>query len=316
MAELGEANIGGRMVPAWLLNLTAEELDGLKWHSNPNLLDNWYFGNPVNQRGQTEYTVTGYTIDRWKLPAVHKLTVQDSGIKITCNSSAGANFGFQQLVENLEVGNQYTLSVLITENTTTKGVSLRHGNSGPNTITGTGVYAFTFVAASADLTYGVGMQFNSRADDNNNYFVIKAIKLELGSQQTLAHQEADGNWVLNEIPDYGEQLRRCQRYAIDLNPNRQNVPIIGTVNTDGTTMWLSIPIPTSLRTTPVISNSRGTVIVSNNSGSSEIAFGNDVRVSSGMITVAMTGSTKRDGFAYMLDSGGAGIPTALLSADL
>lgn len=41
---------------------------------------------------------------------------------------------------------------------------------------------------------------------------IIAVKLELGGQQTLAHQDADGNWVLNEIPDYGEQLRRCQRY--------------------------------------------------------------------------------------------------------
>ena len=32
----------------------------------PNLLDNWYFANPVNQRGQTSYTGTGYTVDRWE----------------------------------------------------------------------------------------------------------------------------------------------------------------------------------------------------------------------------------------------------------
>ena len=36
-----------------------------------------------------------------------------------------------------------------------------------------------------------------------------AAKLELGSQQTLAHQDEDGNWVLNEIPNYNEQLLRC-----------------------------------------------------------------------------------------------------------
>ena len=41
---------------------------------------------------------------------------------------------------------------------------------------------------------------------------IKAVKLELGTQQTLAHQDTNGVWVLNEIPDYGEQLARCQRY--------------------------------------------------------------------------------------------------------
>ncbi len=253
MAELGEANIGGRMVPAWLLNLTAEELDSLKWHSNPNLLDNWYFGNPVNQRGQTEYTALGYTIDRWKLPAVHKLTVQDSGIKITCNSSAGANFCFQQLVENLEVGNQYTLSALITENTTTKGVSLRHGNSGPNTITGTGVYAFTFIAASADLTYGVGMQFNSRVDDNDNYFALKAIKLELGSQQTLAHQE-NGVWVLNEIPDYGEQLRRCQRYFVNFNPYKMSwfamPPAVASTDYQA---YSAVTLPVAMRAQPGVS---------------------------------------------------------------
>ena len=31
---------------------------------NPNLLDNWYFGRPVNQRGQTEYSGDKYTVDR------------------------------------------------------------------------------------------------------------------------------------------------------------------------------------------------------------------------------------------------------------
>lgn len=38
-----------------------------------------------------------------------------------------------------------------------------------------------------------------------------AAKLELGDTQTLAHKE-NGVWVLNEIPDFGEQLRRCEFY--------------------------------------------------------------------------------------------------------
>lgn len=40
---------------------------------------------------------------------------------------------------------------------------------------------------------------------------ILAAKLELGDTQTLAHKENDV-WVLNEIPDFGEQLRRCEFY--------------------------------------------------------------------------------------------------------
>ena len=44
---------------------------------------------------------------------------------------------------------------------------------------------------------------------------IQAVKLELGSEQTLAHNEGTEEnpvWVLNEVPDYGEELRKCQRY--------------------------------------------------------------------------------------------------------
>jgi hypothetical protein len=45
-------------------------------------------------------------------------------------------------------------------------------------------------------------------------FKVLGAKLERGTQQTLARQDASGNWVLNEIPDYGEELRKCQRYAL------------------------------------------------------------------------------------------------------
>ena len=38
--------------------------------------------------------------------------------------------------------------------------------------------------------------------------VFIAAKVEIGKTQTLAHQE-NGAWVLNEIPNYWEQLYRC-----------------------------------------------------------------------------------------------------------
>lgn len=42
---------------------------------------------------------------------------------------------------------------------------------------------------------------------------IIAAKLELGPNQTIAHQDADGNWVLNGPPqDFGLELEKCQRY--------------------------------------------------------------------------------------------------------
>ena len=79
---------------------------------------------------------------------------------------------------------------------------------------------------------------------------LVAIKLELGDQQTLAHQDADGNWVLNEIPDYGEQLARCQRYfqtfateslrptnALDFRPVMRATPALSTITVGGKTLY-------------------------------------------------------------------------------
>lgn len=42
---------------------------------------------------------------------------------------------------------------------------------------------------------------------------IIAAKLELGPVQTLAHQDTDGNWVLNDPPpNKALELAKCQRY--------------------------------------------------------------------------------------------------------
>ena len=82
-----------------------------------NLLDNWYFPDTINQRGQTEYTSAGYTIDRWSIEAGAKLKVLEDGVVFTPNPS---NYNTcTQYVENYKelVGKQLTLSVLIEENT-------------------------------------------------------------------------------------------------------------------------------------------------------------------------------------------------------
>ena len=88
----------------------------------------------------------------------------------------------------------------------------------------------------------------ARKGSGNLY--IKAVKLEIGSQQTLAHKDTSGNWVLNEIPDYGEQLLRCQRYfqlysaadkrpakAVDCRPMMRANPSQGTIAIGGTTYY-------------------------------------------------------------------------------
>ena len=91
------------------------------------------------------------------------------------------------------------------------------------------------------------------SNDDGGIYDFKAIKLELGDTQTLAHQNADSNWVLNEIPDYGEQLARCQRYfqtfateslrptnALDFRPVMRTITALSTITVGGKTLYTAI----------------------------------------------------------------------------
>lgn len=98
---------------------------------------------------------------------------------------------------------------------------------------------------SVEQTHDITIQRNTAGAT----FTVKAVKLELGSQQTLAHQE-NGAWVLNEIPDYGEQLRRCQRYYQRLKASSGYMRFgISQPYTD-TAAGVFIPLQVEMRTTP------------------------------------------------------------------
>ena len=156
---------------------------------NPNLLDNWYFGNPVNQRGQTSWTNPSnmqYAIDRWEITPSSVVALADDGITVTAEIQQGLE------KDRLEFGGTHTFSVLSSD-----------GRLGKH----------TFVLTSDTtirVNFGFGI-FVCYLSGDNVWFQIygdgstyKAAKLELGSQQTLAHQ-VNGVWILNEIPDYGGQ---------------------------------------------------------------------------------------------------------------
>ena len=221
------------------LDHTAQEIDDAvdlaPQLSNPNLLDNWYFGNPVNQRGQTSWVNPSdwqYSIDRWQITPSSVIALVDGGITITADFHQGLE------KDRLEFGRTYTFSVLSPD-----------GRLGKH----------TFVLTSdTDINIGFGFgYFVCFLNGDNVWFRIygdgstyKAVKLELGSQQTLAHQDENGVWVLNEIPDYGEQLRRCQRYfqtfateslrhtdALDFRPVMRTNPALSTITVGGKTLY-------------------------------------------------------------------------------
>lgn len=99
----------------------------------------------------------------------------------------------------------------------------------------------------------------------DNSAIIIAIKLELGDTQTLAHQDSSGNWILNEIPDYGEQLTRCQRYC-KVYPAETMLPCVAFGKSDG--WYASAILPFDMRTNPVnnLSTSLSAILVDLDSG--------------------------------------------------
>ena len=224
-------------------------------YSNPNLLDNWYFGNPVNQRGQTEYAVSGYNIDRWKSGSASDVVKVENGVLSI--SMTALYQTFSQSIENPErySGETLTVSVLVDSVDANDAYQLvvrtgtQPGQYATKLVTGSGLFSTKWKVPDGCTLLQVVIQ---SVKENAGNISIKATKLELGSQQTLAHQDTNGNWVLNEIPDYGEQLRRCQRYFMRIGvPDAQKNGAIGFANCANTTLANTcINTPVTMRAIP------------------------------------------------------------------
>lgn len=213
---------------------------------NPNLLDNWYFGRPVNQRGQTEYSGDKYTVDRWHLTSDGVLTVADEGIRLT----SGAIFEpLEYELSSFLKGKTVTYSFFFADNTL---------------VTKSAVIPSTWGNWDSLIEIGdiqlIGLESGKRIWARySSTTTAVAAKLELGSTQTLAHQDSSGNWVLNEIPDFGEQLRRCQRYFLKLE--KSTIGVGSGIENIGGSIVYPIYFPTTMRTEPAVTVSNSDIEV-------------------------------------------------------
>lgn len=207
---------------------------------NPKILDNWYWGNPVNQRGQTSYTGTDfatYSIDRWLCHG--SMHLSNGEIEV---SREGSPYGYGYFLQKLGCsidGKTVTASVLTSDGVLRWGTLV--ATSEEQTVPGTDDDISGLKVSSNSFKFAIGSY--------DNVYKIIAVGLELGSQQTLAHQE-NGVWVLNEIPKFGDQLAECQRYyqvyttaaarpakALDCRPVMRTDPVQSTVNVGGATLY-------------------------------------------------------------------------------
>jgi len=226
---------------------------------NANLLRNGTFaeGCIVNQRGMMSYAGTGYGVDMWYTTgATLSVDVTAEGVKLYKNAASANPAWAQALETDAAVGQTVTVSMLYKGNG--EGASLRVAQSGGivtlSNVPDWTLVQKTFVAGKwsigtlADHIIVSIQCFESM--DVKQELHIKAIKLEMGEQQTLAHQNGDGAWVLNELPDYGGELLRCQRYyqvyttaaarpakALDCRPVMRTDPAQSTVSVGGATLY-------------------------------------------------------------------------------
>lgn len=233
-----------------------------------NILHNWDFRNPVNQRDESSYSNAGYTIDRWFIPNAYGTVTIDSGY-ITLAASGG-NLEFIEKLENSYsefAGETYTFSVLLSDGTviqcsgefpeSTPGVTTTIASI----ITDNIYYGFVY-SASENKVFCV-----IRPDDGYSVNVV-AVKLEKGSKSTL----------VNDPPaDSGEQLTLCQRHYLRLDDVNTYAGVGYSAST--TSASIMIPIPVVMRIKPTV-NYTGTVNLSssNHSGSSGAAISSILEV--------------------------------------
>lgn len=229
--------------------------------SNGNILINSYFLDSINQRGQTEYNIgnsKAYSIDGWLLRN-GKLTINNGVVTTVQNTDTnnGRNL-FYQLIDNpnLFIGKTLTFSILAENIVGNLAVTAYADNNSlnvtGNSISSNGISSVTFtLPKSISITE---FRVHTLLSAGGSFTPIAA-KLELGDHQTLAHQDANGNWVLNDPPpNKALELEKCQRYQLALIDNVSaygGLLGLGRSHTSNT-VWIFVPTPSTMRQNPDI----------------------------------------------------------------
>lgn len=227
---LSQNGASKKVTPPVLLSGVESEISGLRGslatYVRPNLLDNWYFirgaaqtgvaSFPINQRGQNSYSGAGYNIDRWVCGSANCMVALGYSNYIVIKSSiAGGQNLFLQYLENKEMfaGKTVTISAIINGTLVQSTIAVPADSStwgstigsGSASVGGCAIY-LRYLSSKLCFVF-----YTTSTYEANTNVLIQAAKIEIGDTQTLAHQV--GNvLILNEMPNYGEQLARCQRF--------------------------------------------------------------------------------------------------------
>ena len=199
--------------------------------SNPNLLINSDFRNPVNQRGKTTVSTTvgnwtkNYCIDRWYIQNGVTANVQNGYIKLTASASSEYGYFCQPLEQALE---NATYTITINAKSVGSGSTVYFKS-------GTSAYGKALVVGINVITVSMSLSSVEIQLHPNSTIELYWIKLERGTTSTAF------------VPKlYAQEVADCQRYYTKSNGVRLQV-IHGTNH-----LYITVPLTAALRTDPNI----------------------------------------------------------------
>lgn len=193
-----------------------------------NMLDNWDFTNPVNQRGATTYLDTTKqipTIDRWKAGKEMKVEVLSDSVKLT---GTGAPLSvFRQFFEGMDAsrlaGRTVTISLDVAACTGNFSCYFLYGSPSTSLTSGIlvstgiqGIRTTTIVLPNASAVNG-NLQFVICCSEGNGAsLTLRSAMVEVGDESTLGQSAP---------MDYNQELSRCRRHCtvIDVNERARMV---------------------------------------------------------------------------------------------
>lgn len=207
-----------------------------------NYVDNPNFAFPVNQRGKTIYSGSVYGIDRWKnTGASSAQELVTGGVKFTNTTTSNM---FRQDVDNVSqfAGKKMTFAMMLESvDGSTPSAYIRVDKAD-----GTNVNA-----RGARITEkGISSCVINVPDDVTSIYCGMVVDNAAGASG-IANWAAiyEGEFTAEnlprfEIPDYGEQLARCQRYFVKITTDTgtANLGVGFAPNTSAAYVYFSLPV--------------------------------------------------------------------------
>lgn len=147
-----------------------------------NLLVNSNFKDPINSSGKTSWSVSGFTIDKWRTDSAATVNLTSSGITVDATSVAG---NFQQNIDNLPNGT-YTFAALV--NNVIRAIAFTNNNGTITTID------------NSNASFGGSGSINVGKESSAYYVQINNVQ---GHTNTIAWAALyEGNYTANTLPNY------------------------------------------------------------------------------------------------------------------